>query len=389
MKQNQTNLGRVSALFWLACFLVLVTAISFPSQASTNAASVSRCFFIPVKSFEEFEPGRASNRRDATLLSPEYSAPLDWNELVVSWNVKRGVALVIEARLVYPDHTTGFYNLGEWSDDLRAHPRRSGGGQANADAEVKIDTLVLKHPGAKVQIRLTLVDPKADAIGALKFLGLSFCNRAAKISGAPLVGTVARGNVLEVPELRQGDYLGGGGWCSPTSLSMVLAYWGDQSHRPELNHTVPEVAASIYDAGLPGTGNWPFNTAYAGSFDGMRAYVIRMDDARELEQWVAAGIPPIVSVSSYLTRNRHSGPDEGHLIVLVGFDANGDAVVNDPGVSVKPGSHARRTYPRDRFCAAWKHSGNTVYLIYPENKAIPANTLRHWDSINASTISSK
>ena len=45
-----------------------------------------------------------------------------------------------------------------------------------------------------------------------------------------------------------------------------------------MNLTVPEVAAVVYDDSFAGTGNWPFNTAFAGSFPGMRSYVTRLDD---------------------------------------------------------------------------------------------------------------
>jgi hypothetical protein len=146
-----------------------------------------------------------------------------------------------------------------------------------------------------------------------------------------------------------------------------------------LNHTVPEIAAAINDAVLDGTGNWPFNTAYAGEFPGMRAYVTRLDDISELEDWIAAGIPVIISVSSYLTNDRHSGPDNGHLIVCLGFTEQGDVITNDPGVSVKRNIRARRVYPRERIIAAWKKSKNAVYLVYPETATPPKTHPTHWD----------
>jgi hypothetical protein len=160
---------------------------------------------------------------------------------------------------------------------------------------------------------------------------------------------------------------------------MVLAYWGEVEHRAELNHTELEVARAVYDADMDGTGNWPFNTAYAGSFSGVRAYVTRFDDVAELEDWVAAGIAPIISVSSYLTNDRHSGPDNGHLIVVVGFTKDGDVITNNPGVSVKKNIRARQTYPRERLVNAWKKSKFTVYLVYPEGAKVPRNASGHWD----------
>jgi hypothetical protein len=81
-----------------------------------------------------------------------------------------------------------------------------------------------------------------------------------------------------------------------------------------------------------------------------------------------------------LTNDRHSGPDNGHLIVCAGFTENGDVVVNDPGVSVRKGQPARRVYPRERLVNAWKKSKNAVYLVYPETTTIPKCRLGDWDS---------
>ena len=120
------------------------------------------------------------------------------------------------------------------------------------------------------------------------------------------------------------------------------------------------------------------NTAYAGHYPGVRAYVTRLEDISELEDWIAKGIPVIMSVSSYLGRGREEGPDEGHLIVCVGFTDTGDVVVNDPGVSVKRNVRARRVFERAKVVKAWNKSKFAVYLIYPESAKTPANHLGHW-----------
>ena len=111
----------------------------------------------------------------------------------------------------------------------------------------------------------------------------------------------------------------------------------------------------------------------------MRAYVTRLGDVAELEDWIAAGIPVVISVSSYLASGRTSGRDNGHLIVCVGFTDKGDVVTNDPGASIRRNVRARRIFSREKVANAWKKSKNAVYLIYPETAPIPANRLGHWD----------
>ena len=177
--------------------------------------------------------------------------------MIVSWNVTPGTYLKVEARGIYPDHATAFRTLGLWSDDPAHHPRQSVAVQHDAEASVKTDTLVLSHPAAKTQVRLTIGGSDVSGPARLKFLGLCFYDSRRKPKSGPSNHS-AWGRELEVPERRQGEYQGGGGWCSPASVSMVMAYWSAKLHRPELDRSVPVVAASVSDPIYHGTGN-PFS----------------------------------------------------------------------------------------------------------------------------------
>lgn len=337
-----------------------------------------RCAFLGFTNLTTFTRCAGTSNNETVFVSPEIPGPIEWNELIVSWDVPSGVHLKVEARALQPERATQYYTLGLWSEDPGQFPRQSVRGQRDQDGSVNQDTLILSNTARKVQVRLTVGEDRNTSNPApVKFLGLSFCNSTVPAKTFE-PNQAVWGKVIEVPERRQGEYEGGGGWCSPTSLSMVLAYWSKRLHRPELNRTVPETAQAIADGSRGDTGNWPFNTAYAGHYAGMRAYVTRLEDVAELEDWIAAGIPVITSVSSYLLSERTSGRDNGHLIVCVGFTDKGDIVVNDPGVSVKRNVRARKTYPRDRFVSEWKKSKNAVYIIYPEGAKVPANRLGHW-----------
>ena len=82
------------------------------------------------------------------------------------------------------------------------------------------------------------------------------------------------------------------------------------------------LAADTYDHGYDGTGNWPFNTAYAAPLAGA-AFVTRLRSLREAERFVAAGIPVVASIafgSGELTGAPISATN-GHLLVIVGFTA--------------------------------------------------------------------
>jgi hypothetical protein len=359
-------------------FLLLTASLLGGCATPQRGPVPDHKYFTSFMDFSQFFKSTSNIPGETVFISPIIAAPNLWDELVVSWNVSQGVYLKVEAGVIYPDRATKFYTLGSWCDDPSRHPRESMKGQADADGDVHTDTLVLAKPAVKAQLRLTAGGGVEGQSSLIRFIGLSFCDsKQADVPSQPL--TRRYGKVLDVPERVQSGYEGPGGWCSAASLSMVLAYWSGVLHRPELDRSVPEVAVGVNDPVYGGTGNWPFNTAYAGEFPGMRAYVTRLDDLRELEEWIDAGVPVVMSVSSYLTEDRHDGPDNGHLIVCVGFTDDGDVVANDPGVSIKRGERVRRIYPRERVINAWKKSRNTVYLVFPEIIAIPEDEQGHWE----------
>jgi hypothetical protein len=102
------------------------------------------------------------------------------------------------------------------------------------------------------------------------------------------------------------------------------------------------------------------------------AYVARFSSLAEVELWISAGVPVIVSIAwdhQGLTGAPFSASD-GHLAVLVGFDAAGNPVVNDPGAETDEA--VQRSYNRAEFERIWlEKRGGTAYLIYPPGWAVP------------------
>src|SRR3981081_2009918 len=81
----------------------------------------------------------------------------------------------------------------------------------------------------------------------------------------------------------------GGGGRNPADLAWVDSSYADPS--------VDFAARSTYDAAYHGTGNWPFNTAYAARF-GLDAFVTQLRSLAEAEQFVRAGIPLVASIAT-------------------------------------------------------------------------------------------
>jgi hypothetical protein len=349
-------------------------------------------------------------------LAPIQPTSAQFHELIPSWNAETPPGTWIEVRLRAnigeAGHWTTWYEMGSWASDSGPERRQSVKGQQDADGRVSTDTLLLTPPANAYQLALVLragdqatgspgaadgssaavaTSLPATSLPATSLPATSFpatalpatpsVSLAAVLASEPSdtareipTDHAAWGTTLAVPERSQMVYPNGGPvWCSPTSTSMVMAYWSEKLGEPALDRTVPDVAAAVYDTVYHGNGNWPFNTAFAGQH-GLTAYVSRMSSLSQVEQWIAAGIPVVASLawSPGELGNAAVPSTDGHLLVIVGFTASGDAVVNDPAADPRLGISVRRVYPRGQLERLWlTHSGGTVYLIYPQRATTP------------------
>jgi len=300
--------------------------------------------------------------------SPVMATPEGFSEAIASWNASTPAGTWIETliRARVNGRFTKFYNLGVWASGSTTVARHSVRAQGDADGYVAVDTLVLddKLRGDGYQLSFRLFSDTPGAVPTLRAASL------ARSSGYNKIGEFEPGNpalwdrVLAVPECSQMVYPDGGTvWCSPTSTSMVLAYWANATGPCE-----PRVRAAV-----DGHGNWPFNTAYAAT-QGLEAEVARFTSMADAEPWVAAGIPVVISY--YWHEGDLTGApipsSDGHLAVLVGFDPSGNPIVNDPAAATD--AQVQRTYLRSELEHLWvKKSGGTAYLIYPTGHAVPAS----------------
>ena len=305
---------------------------------------------------------RAKMSRVGSVLSTEVYAYHPFTELVGSWRATTPLSSSFRVVIELPDGNS--LSLGTWgsSPDVRSSIRE----QKIDGARVDTDTLVLDKPLTRFKVRIELVED-AGELPRLEELCFILTDPAIKVAPrAP--NRKAHGWVMEPPRLAQMSYENGNVLCSPTSVAMVLNYWSKKRGINSLNVTVPQVAEGVYDPGWEGTGNWSFNVAYAATFPEVESYVTRMRDMRDAEDWTAAGVPIVTSVSySLLKGEAKRRSNDGHLVVLVGFDNRGKPIFNDPGKNV-----VRMQYDRDAFDRAWAASGRTCYLIYPKKHKIPA-----------------
>ena len=256
-------------------------------------------------------------------------------EAIVTWN-SRAPAGSIELAVVRSDGArSGWLPYVTWSED----ERRSLSGSDDV-ANIAID--VVRAP-----LALAAIEVRSDA--PLERVAVSTLSHAISSERAASIDWL-----LDVPQRSQyvPAHPDERGWCSPAVLSMLLSYWG-------IELDVAGVARRVRDRSYDGTGNWTFNVALAGAL-GLCGVAAQLRDLAHAERFIAAGIPLALSFS-WSDGELPGAPlaaSDGHLAVLCGFGAAGEAVLNDPAQPA-----VRASYPREALERAWIGHGGIAYLV--------------------------
>ncbi|HSV39510.1 MAG TPA: C39 family peptidase, partial [Nocardioidaceae bacterium] len=248
--------------------------------------------------------------------SPYVDAGYDLTELIPSWTARTPgdtwIRVDVRGR-TSSGTSTGWDSISRWAAGDRFVRRSSYGSQPDGGASVRYDTWKIPAGVRAWQLRIRLFRKAGTARTPRVAVAGAVVSQLPE--GTPSTSTptgLAAGTVLAVPTfsqmLHEGEYPeydnGGEAWCSPTSTSMVLAYykalprprayaWVDPDYHDRF---VDHAARMTFDYSFEGTGNWPFNTAYAASRTGS-AFVTRLRNLRDVERFIAAGIPVVASIA--------------------------------------------------------------------------------------------
>lgn len=144
--------------------------------------------------------------------------------------------------------------------------------------------------------------------------------------------------------------------CSPTSLAMVMNYYGHEED-------TERVAAGARDNGAGIYGNWSYNVAYAGE-KGFTAWVERCDSFEDVKNYLKQGIPVVASIRTAKDEPLPGAVmpyPAGHLLVVTGLteeDGEHFVLVNDPAAHAD--DDVPRRYPLERFLQTWR---NVIYVM--------------------------
>ncbi|MDI3386694.1 peptidase C39 family protein [Streptomyces sp. B-S-A8] len=362
----------------------------------------------PAGTVEYADPhtGRTANWEYAVWTSPAHALSVPATEAIASWNARTpsGTWLQTELRATYSNgKRSPWYVMGRWTagDDREGDTdtirRTSVDDQKDGKTSVWTDTLSVDDPSkglrlVSYQLRLTLyrkpgstASPRVWRLGAM---GSDVPDRFTVPASEPGLA-----EELKVPRYSQNTHIGqypeydngGEAWCSPTSSQMILEYWGREPTAEQLAWVNPDfadpqvchAARFTYDYQYEGCGNWPFNAAYAATYDDMQAVVTRLGSLTDVETLIAAGIPVITSQSFLEKELTGAGyGTAGHLMTVIGFTKSGDVIANDPASD--DNEAVRRVYKRREWENIWLRTkrynadgkvvsgtGGVCYLYFP------------------------
>ncbi len=164
--------------------------------------------------------------------------------------------------------------------------------------------------------------------------------------------------VRELPVPAQSQYLGTfpdeRGWCAPAALTMLLGAHG-------IDVALPDVAAGVFDRAYNGTGNWTFAIAFAATH-GLAGAAAYLRDLVTVETFIAAGLPVALSIAwtDGALPGAPLAQSAGHILVVRGFVATGNVIVNDPAHP-----QVRHVYDRTAFARCWLDHGGVALLVAP------------------------
>ncbi|MET4924984.1 peptidase C39 family protein [Streptomyces sp. PSRA5] len=371
----------------------------------TKVLSGSRSGLVvatPAGSTDYTDPhtGKTSTWEYATWTSPVHRSKVPATEAIASWNADTpaGTWIQTELRGTYSDGTaTPWYVMGRWAagdGDIR---RTSVDDQTDDRSSVWTDTFAIDDPAsglrlASYQLRLTLHrKPGTTLTPTVRRVGAMASDVPDRFTVPAAGHQVTR--ELTVPRYSQNTHVGqypeydngGEAWCSPTSSQMIIEYWGRKPTAADLAWVNPDfadpqvchAARYTFDHQYDGCGNWPFNAAYATSYQDMNAVVTRLGSLTDVERLIRAGIPVITSQSFLASELTGAGyGTSGHLMTVIGFTAAGDVIANDPA---SPSNAAvRRVYKRREWENIWLRTkrynaagtvvsgtGGVCYLYWP------------------------
>jgi hypothetical protein len=313
----------------------------------------------------------AAPPRTALYTSRVITTDFPFNDLVPSWNVEvpeqTGFMAEIRVGRKEADTWTTWYYFGVWG--IAPAPVPAGRAIGDADGVIDVDTFRSTKTFDRIQYRFTLLTAAAGQSPTIRRVAMAYSNTlddaalAARfrkpIDPGPPAGWVRRlpvpwrSQTVEEERIRHSI-------CSPTSVSMVMQFYG-------INVPTSQVARTVYDSTYRMYGNWIRAVQTAYSF-GIVGHLERFGDFEGVKRHIAAGHPVIASIriDKGDIRIAPTRSSNGHLVVITGFDDKGNVCINDP--AGKTPESGVVTYDQQDMKKIWLDHGGVGYVLLGKGK---------------------
>lgn len=291
--------------------------------------------------------------RTGEYISKPVKTDFNFNEAIISWNCKTGTdtGIAIYLRAAKNGKWTNWYLMGDWNyTNIKEKIKKDAYGYVNED------TLKLKSAYDSVQYRIVFFSKDGLKSPSVRLVTICYTNTKSTVTKSGV--KIQLDKQLSVPYRSQcvEDSSISGKICGPTSLSMILEYY-------KITLPTAQVASFCYDKYNDIYGNWPYIIAFA-SEKGLTGWVRYFTSLDELKEEIKNNHPVIVGISfgeGELTGSPVAST-AGHLLVVRGFDNEGNVYVNDP--AFKSQNKGIRRYDKNEFAKAWLDNHLGIALIF-------------------------
>ena len=285
----------------------------------------------------------SENIKETPYISPNFY----FKEIIPSFNIKNDHFSVQIKFLDIENIKSEWLDLGYWN--IKSPQKRK-----LQDKDISIETDVITSAKALKACKLKFISNEPLEVNSITLSFNSNLFEVGKIKDdgyipKPIFLNVPfRSQMKENPEIAQHI-------CSSTSVCAVAEYYG-------IKIEIEKFARITYDEYYKMFGLWwrAIQTAYTF---GLNGYVNYFESFKEVEYYLNLGIP-VISCISYKKGELTGSKTEssaGHVVVICGFDQNGDIICCDPA---EPNEQIGRVvYKRNEYAKAWFSSAGGVGYI--------------------------
>jgi uncharacterized protein YvpB len=307
--------------------------------------------------------------KPAELVSNIISPGFPFKQLIFSWNASKLDSLEIlqfEVEVSPDSNTWEKFSYQTWGAQIESAWQYESVKEIKGIGKMNVDVLSLEKPMQFARVRVRALGTTGAGEIILRRVALSFSSdnvtwddysknqRDIKAEFGKIKLAVPYFTQRNLPPSISGSC------CSPTSVSMVLNYYGREIEPEQFAYQAYDSRGQIY-------GNWPHNMAAAFACGLGKTWIASHSSFDEIYDEVASGKPVVISVAYGYDELPHSPIHEaldGHLIVVVGFDGPNTVICNDPaGHGVEDGIV---NYPRYELEKIWLDHGGIAYHLWPE-----------------------